>query len=122
MPDSSRSPRRPACRIMQAMTRLSAVYRPSLALATDLYEITMAQAYVASGTAEREAVFHLFFRTNPFEGGFAVACGIARALEYLEDYRFAREDLDYLAAIEGNDGRPLFEPAFLRQLGSLRLA
>ena len=108
--------------MMQAMTRLGDVYRPALALATDLYELTMAQAYVASGTAEREAVFHLFFRTNPFEGGFAIACGIARALEYLEDYRFAREDLDYLAGLEGNDGRPLFDAAFLRQLGSLRLA
>jgi nicotinate phosphoribosyltransferase len=107
---------------MQAMIRLRDVYRPSLALATDLYQLTMAQAYVASGTAEREAVFHLFFRANPFEGGFAVACGIARALEYLEDYRFDPEDLDYLAGLEGNDGRPLFDAAFLRQLGSLRLA
>ena len=104
------------------MTRLGDVYRPALALATDLYQLTMGQAYVASGTAEREAVFHLFFRTNPFEGGFAVACGIARALEYLEDYRFAREDLDYLAGLEGNDARPLFDPAFLRQLGSLKIA
>jgi nicotinate phosphoribosyltransferase len=104
------------------MTRLGDVYRPALALATDLYELTMGQAYVASGTAEREAVFHLFFRTNPFEGGFAVACGIARALEYLEDYRFAREDLDYLAGLEGNDARPLFDPAFLRQLGTLKIA
>jgi nicotinate phosphoribosyltransferase len=108
--------------MMQVMTRLGDVYRPALALATDLYELTMAQAYVASGTAEREAVFHLSFRRSPFEGGFAVACGVARALEYLEDYRFAREDLDYLAGLEGNDGRPLFDAAFLRQLGSLHLA
>jgi len=107
---------------MQPMARLSDVYRPSLALATDLYQLTMAQGYVASGTADREAVFHLFFRTNPFGGGFAVACGVARALEFLEDYRFAREDVEYLAALEGNDGRPLFEASFLRRLESLRLS
>jgi nicotinate phosphoribosyltransferase len=104
------------------MTRLGDVYRSSLALATDLYQLTMAQAYVSSGTAEREAVFHLFFRSNPFAGGFAVACGVARALEYLEDYRFSPEDLDYLAPLAGNDGRPLFEPSFLERLGALRLA
>jgi nicotinate phosphoribosyltransferase len=104
------------------MTRLRDVYRPSLALATDLYELTMAQAYVAAGRAEREAVFHLFFRTNPFEGGFAVACGIARALEFIEDYRIAPDDIDYLAGLDGNDGRPLFDPEFLGALGSLRLA
>jgi nicotinate phosphoribosyltransferase len=104
------------------MTRLGDVYRPSLALATDLYQLTMAQAYVSSGTAEREAVFHLFFRSNPFAGGFAVACGVARALEYLEDYRFSPEDLDYLASLAGNDGRPLFEPSFLERLGALRLS
>jgi nicotinate phosphoribosyltransferase len=107
---------------MQPMTRLSEVYRPSLALATDLYQLTMAQGYVASGTADHEAVFHLYFRANPFGGGFAVACGVARALEFLEDYRFADEDIDYLASLEGNDGRPLFDASFLRRLGSLRLA
>jgi nicotinate phosphoribosyltransferase len=104
------------------MARLADVYRPSLALATDLYQLTMAQAYVASGTAQREAVFHLFFRTSPFEGGFAVACGTAHVLEYLEDYRFLPEDLEYLAGLPGNDARPLFDPSFLRQLASLRLA
>ena len=55
------------------MTHLADVYRPSLALSTDLYELTMAQAYRHAGRAEEEAVFHLFFRTNPFGGGFAVA-------------------------------------------------
>jgi nicotinate phosphoribosyltransferase len=104
------------------MTRLADVYRPSLALATDLYQLTMAQAYVSSGRGETEAVFHLFFRRNPFEGGFAVACGLARALDYLESYRFEPQDLEYLATLAGNDGRPLFQPSFLDQLGSLRLA
>jgi nicotinate phosphoribosyltransferase len=102
------------------MTRIVDIYRPSLALATDLYQLTMGQAYVASGKAETEAVFHLFFRSNPFSGGFAVACGLARALDFLDCFRFEREDIDYLAGIAGNDGRPLFEPAFLRQLGTLR--
>ncbi len=104
------------------MTRLADVYRPSLALATDLYQLTMAQAYRQSGRAEEEAVFHLFFRRNPFGGGFAVACGLARALDYLAGFHFTAEDVAYLGGLAGNDGRPLFDPAFLRELGELRIA
>jgi nicotinate phosphoribosyltransferase len=104
------------------MTRLADVYRPSLALATDLYQLTMAQAYRQSGRAEEEAVFHLFFRRNPFDGGFAIACGLARALDYMAGFHFTAEDVAYLGGLAGNDGRPLFGSAFLRELGELRLA
>ena len=62
---------------------------------------------------EEEAVFHLFFRRNPFGGGFAVACGLARALDYLAGFLFTAEDVAYLAGLLGNDGRPLFDPSFL---------
>jgi nicotinate phosphoribosyltransferase len=106
---------------MARMTRLADVYRPSLALSTDLYQLTMAQAYRLSGRAEEEAVFHLFFRSNPFGGGFALACGLARALDYLAGFHFTAEDVAYLARLAGNDGRPLFDPAFLRELQQLRL-
>jgi nicotinate phosphoribosyltransferase len=104
------------------MTRLADLFRPSLALATDLYQLTMAQAYRQSGRAEEEAVFHLFFRRNPFEGGFAVACGLARALDYLAGFHFTEEDVAYLGSLHGNDGRPLFDPVFLDELRALRLA
>ena len=104
------------------MTRLADVYRPSLALSTDLYQLTMAQAYRHAGRADEEAVFHLFFRrATRSTGGFAVACGLARALDYLAGFRFTPEDLAYLGGLAGNDGRPLFDPAFLRELGELRL-
>jgi nicotinate phosphoribosyltransferase len=103
------------------MTRLGDVYRTSLTLLTDLYQLTMAQAYWSSGTADKEAAFHLFFRKNPFDGGFAVACGLARALDCLSAFRFSADDLDYLASLVGNDEKPLFKPAFLRELASLEL-
>lgn len=103
------------------MTRLADVYRTSLTLLTDLYQLTMSQAYWASGTAEKDAAFHLFFRKNPFGGGFALACGLARALDCLSTFRFSSDDLDYLASLVGNDARPLFQPAFLRELASLEL-
>lgn len=80
----------------------------------------MAYAYWKSGMADREATFHVSFRENPFGGGYAIACGLQPVLEYLESYRFAGTDLDFLAGLEGNDGKPLFETAFLQYLGSLR--
>ena len=60
------------------MGTLGRVYRHSLALLTDLYQLTMAYGYWKLGRADREAVFHLSFRKNPFGGGYAVACGLAR--------------------------------------------
>jgi len=63
------------------MDTLAPLYRHSLSLLTDLYQITMAFAYWKSGLRDREAVFHLFFRKNPFQGGFAVACGLGPFVE-----------------------------------------
>lgn len=95
--------------------------RKTNALLTDLYQLTMAAGYLRCGLAERRAVFHLFFRRNPFGGGFSVASGLEQVIELLEDFRFEPEDLTYLASLEGNDGGALFDDAFLDDLGELRL-
>ena len=81
-------------------------------LMTDLYELTMLAGYVEEGMAERPAVFDLFFRTNPFEGGYAVFAGLEPCLDYLEQLRFSETDLTYLAGLN------LFSPrvlAFFRE-------
>lgn len=96
------------------------LYRPSLALLTDLYQLTMAYGYWKSGTHDKEAVFHLFFRQNPFAGGFTLACGLSRAIGFIERLRFDEEDLAYVGSLTGNDGTRLFEPAFLDELRGLR--
>lgn len=92
------------------------------AMLTDLYELTMAYGYFRSGRAATEACFHVAFRENPFEGGFAVACGLEQAAAYLESLRFAPSDLGWLADQTGNDGRPIFDDAFLRWLGDMRFS
>jgi nicotinate phosphoribosyltransferase len=103
------------------MTHLQQLYRTPLALLTDLYQLTMAYGYWKVGKAEQEAVFHLFFRQPPFQGGYAVAAGLAHALDFIETFRFEPDDLEFLATLQGNDGRPLFDPRFLLYLGELRL-
>jgi nicotinate phosphoribosyltransferase len=92
----------------------------SLALLTDLYQLTMAYGYWRLGRADEEAVFHLFFRRPPFRGGYAIAAGLQPAIEYLTRLRFEADDLEYLATLTGNDGQPLFSGGFLEYLGGLR--
>ncbi len=90
-----------------------------LALLTDLYQLTMAQGYWQAGKANQEAVFHLFFRKHPFQGGFTLAAGLADAVAFLQNFRFEDSDLKYLATLNGRDGQALFTPEFLDYLGQL---
>ena len=106
---------------MSSKDPLKSIYRESLALLTDLYELTMAYGYWKLGIADREAVFHLFFRRKPFNGGFAVAAGLEIALDFLEHFRYSASDLAYLEQLKGTDGSALFEPAFLEYLSHLTL-
>src|SRR5438552_15129423 len=91
------------------------------ALTTDLYEVTMACGFWKAGLSDHEAAFHLFFRQNPFRGGFTVACGLTQAIEFLSTFRFGEEEIDYLSAQCGRDGRPLFDRGFLDYLRALEL-
>ncbi|EMI21241.1 Nicotinate phosphoribosyltransferase [Rhodopirellula maiorica SM1] len=94
----------------------------SLALLTDLYQLTMAYGYWQTQRHERDAVFHLFFRSNPFEGGFAITAGLAPLVETLNEFRFTSDDITYLKTLRGNDHQPLFADPFLCYLSDLRLS
>jgi nicotinate phosphoribosyltransferase len=102
------------------MSFLGQLYGRAPALLTDLYQLTMAYAHWHNGSAEREAVFHLFFRDAPFDNGFAIACGIETAIEYVTELSFDDADIDYLATLKDNAGDALFAPAFLEYLRDLR--
>lgn len=104
------------------MSALKQLYRHPFELLTDLYQLTMAHGYWKSGKADNEAVFHLFFRRNPFRGRFSVAAGLEYVIDLLRDYRFRDEDLDYLAELRGNDDGPLFDRGFLEELRSMRFS
>ncbi len=98
----------------------SDLYQPSLGLLTDLYQLTMAQGYWKAGLADRDACFHLTFRRCPFRGCYAVAAGLADAVDLLRNLRFDDADVAYLAGLTGNDDRALFDPAFLAWLRGQR--
>jgi nicotinate phosphoribosyltransferase len=88
---------------------------------TDLYELTMAAGYWTLGRADEEAVFCLYFRRHPFGGGYTIAAGLARVLDYLEHFAFSGVELEHLATLRGDSGQALFAPAFLEYLATLRL-
>ncbi|WP_243349058.1 nicotinate phosphoribosyltransferase [Parabacteroides sp. FAFU027] len=81
---------------------------------TDLYQLTMAQAYFMQGRCkDHRAVFDYFFRKLPFNGGYAVFAGLESLLEALENLQFDRYDLEYLKA-QG------FDSGFLHYLDQFR--
>lgn len=90
-------------------------------LQTDLYQLTMAAGYFHAGTHERESVFHLFFRRLPFKGGYAIAAGLAHAIEWIRDFKFQPDDIEYLSGLLGADGAPLFSEKFLTYLADFKL-
>lgn len=98
------------------------LYGHSLGLLTDLYQLTMAYGYWKTGMADKESVFHLFFRHNPFKSGYAVACGLSFAVDFLDSFSFSRDDVAYLGELRGNDGKKLFHPDFLTELSNMKFS
>lgn len=93
----------------------------SLTLLCDFYQLTMAYAYWKSGLARKKACFHLFFRRPPFQGGFAIACGLASVKSFIENFHFDQSDLAYLDGLKNSGGHRYFDPEFLHMLATLKL-
>lgn len=70
--------------------------RLSESLLTDLYQLTMMDAYRQSGMGD-VAVFEMFVRRLPSSRGFLMAAGLEQALDYLENLRFDPDELEWLA-------------------------
>lgn len=91
--------------------------RETLALLTDLYQLTMVYGYWKSKMTDREAVFHLNFRRWPFKGGYALAAGLETAIRFIkEELHFTESDLAYLDSLD------LFEEEFLQFLSTFSFA
>ncbi|MEU9342882.1 nicotinate phosphoribosyltransferase [Streptomyces sp. NPDC048278] len=80
---------------------------PSTALFTDQYELTMLQAALKAGTAERRSVFEVFTRRLPEGRRYGVVAGTGRVLDAVENFRFDTDVLDFLAERNIVDGPTL---------------
>ncbi|XP_041790497.1 nicotinate phosphoribosyltransferase [Chelmon rostratus] len=84
-------------------------------LLTDLYQFTMAYAYWRAGRHQEPAVFELFFRDNPFGGGFSLFAGLQDCLLFLRSFRFTHDDVEFLRSVLP----PATDPAFFQFLRGL---
>ncbi|WP_017237072.1 nicotinate phosphoribosyltransferase [Streptomyces sp. SS] len=69
---------------------------PSTALFTDQYELTMLQAALRAGTADRRSVFEVFTRRLPEGRRYGVLAGVGRVLDAVENFRFDPAVLGFL--------------------------
>ena len=65
-------------------------------LLCDFYELTMANGYFKTGYKDKICYFDMFFRNNPDNGGFAIACGLDQVIEYIQNLHFSEEDIAFL--------------------------
>ncbi len=90
-------------------------FERKLQLATDLYQLSMANVYFNEGKQDQEAVFDLFIRKNPFNGGYTVAAGLEQVIEYVKNLKFTDEDIKQL-----RENHPEFSEDFLDYLRDFR--
>ena len=64
-------------------------------LMSDEYEFTMANGYLNNNKQNEEAVFDIFFRKVPNQGGYAIMAGIDKLIPYIENLKFGEQELDY---------------------------
>ena len=73
--------------------------RQNLTLLTDLYELTMMQGYFRNKDQNETVIFDAFYRSNPCDGGFAIAAGLEQVIQYIKELHFEPEDIEYLASL-----------------------
>ncbi len=83
-----------------------------LNLLMDFYELTMANGYFVNGKEHTEAVFDVFFRSVPDDGGYAIFAGLEQVIDYLEQLSFNEEEISYLRT------KGIFSEDFLKYLKS----
>ncbi len=65
-------------------------------LYTDMYQLTMGQAYFLEQRQDQPASFDYFFRKNPFKGGYVIFTGLHELLEQIQGLRFGQAEIDFL--------------------------
>ena len=104
------------------MKSLADLYSDSLVTLTDLYQLTMAYGYWKNNMHEKNAVFHLFYRKDPFKGNYAICAGLEYVIHLLKDFHFRQDDVDYISTLLGSDGLPLFQKEFIDYLTCMKFS
>lgn len=100
--------------------------RPSLLnsgtpLFCDLYHLTMAQSWFLDGKADEIKTSEAFFRKCPFGGSYLLSAGLGEFIQWLENWHFTKEDIEYLRQEKNADGSAKFDERFLKFLQGQKL-
>jgi len=87
---------------------------------TDFYQFSMAYGYWQLGMHQHPAVFHLSFRRNPIESSYVILSGLEMMIDFLRDFRFSDDDIEYLRTVKTTENKPYFSEDFLIYLKTLR--
>lgn len=90
------------------------MHSKNLTLLTDLYELTMMQGYYDKQD-NPTVIFDVFYRSNPFSSGYAIAAGLEQVIEYVKNLNFSYDDVDYLRSLH------IFSEDFLQYLSGYHL-
>ncbi len=83
-------------------------------LMTDFYELTMAATYFDMQKQNEQVYFNIFFRKNPFEGGYTLSGNLDEIIKYIQNFKFSVEEINYLKSLK------TFKPEFLNYLADLK--
>lgn len=88
----------------------------NLSMIMDFYEMTMSNGYFNNGMQHKKAVFDMFYRCNPDEGGFSIFAGLQQIVDYILNLHFDKEDIEYLR------GQQCFSEEFLEYLSNFKFS
>ena len=83
-------------------------------LMTDFYELTMAQTYFENGKKDEQVYFDVFFRKNPFDGGYTISGGLDNIIDYIQNFKIEDKHINYLRTLNK------FSEEFLEHLRNLK--
>jgi len=86
----------------------------SLAMLTDLYELTMANGYYLENKKDQIVYFDLYFRKIPDNGGYAIFAGLESIINYIQTIKFTKADIEFLRK------KNLFAEGFLNYLSEFK--
>lgn len=62
--------------------------------------MTMANGYYSERAAENKVTFDVFYRKNPYGGGFTIFAGLEQIIEYIENLHFDADDIQYFHSLK----------------------
>jgi len=68
-------------------------------MVVDMYELPMGKTYFDTGDKDTCVYYDIFFRRNPFKGGYTISGGLDNIIDYVKNFEYTDDDIDYLRSL-----------------------